>query len=74
MTTRGSPLVSAVLAVRNEEHHIEPVLISLSKQETSDWELEIIVADGDSSDRTREIVTRIASENSRVKLQLTSKE
>jgi succinoglycan biosynthesis protein ExoA len=68
MTTRGSPLVSAVLAVRNEEHHIEPVLTSLLKQETSDWELEIIVVDGDSSDRTREIVKRIASENSRVKL------
>jgi glycosyltransferase involved in cell wall biosynthesis len=68
MTTRGHPLVSAVVAVRNEERHIEAVLTSLLKQETSDWELEIIIVDGDSSDRTREIVKRIASEDSRVKL------
>ena len=68
MTTRGYPLVSAVLAVRNEERYIEAALTSLLKQETSDWELEIIVVDGDSSDRTQEIVKRMASEDSRVKL------
>jgi succinoglycan biosynthesis protein ExoA len=68
MTTRGFPLISAVVAVRNEERHIEAVLTSLLKQETSDWELEIIIVDGDSSDRTQEIVRRIASEDSRVKL------
>jgi len=68
MTTLGCPLVSAVVAVRNEERHIEAVLTSLLKQETSDWELEIIIVDGDSSDRTQEIVKRIASEDSRVKL------
>jgi len=68
MTYRGYPLVSAVVAVRNEERHIEEVLTSLLKQETSDWELEIIVVDGDSSDRTQKIVKRIASEDSRVKL------
>ena len=68
MTIRRYPLVSAVLAVRNEERHIDAVLTSLLKQETSNWELEIIVVDGDSSDRTQEIVKRIASEDSRVKL------
>lgn len=68
MTTLGCPLVSAVVAVRNEERHIEAVLTSLLKQETADWELEIIIVDGDSSDRTQEIVKRIASEDSRVKL------
>ena len=68
MTTRSHPLVSAVLAVRNEECHIEAVLTSLLKQETSNWELEIIIVDGDSSDRTQKIVKRMASEDSRVKL------
>ena len=68
MTTRGCPLVSAVVAVRNEERHIEAVLTSLLKQETADWELEIIIVDGDSSDRTQEIVKRIAGQDSRVKL------
>jgi succinoglycan biosynthesis protein ExoA len=70
MTTRGYPLVSAVVAVRNEERHIEAVLTSLLKQQTADWDLEIIIVDGDSSDRTQEIVKRIASEDSRVKLAL----
>jgi succinoglycan biosynthesis protein ExoA len=68
MTTRGYPLVSAVVAVRNEERHIEAALTSLLKQETSDWELEMIIVDGDSSDRTQEIVKWIATEDSRVKL------
>jgi cellulose synthase/poly-beta-1,6-N-acetylglucosamine synthase-like glycosyltransferase len=68
MTTRDLPLVSAVVAVLNEERHIEAALTSLLKQETLDWELEIIIVDGDSSDRTQEIVRRIASEDSRVKL------
>jgi glycosyltransferase involved in cell wall biosynthesis len=56
------------VAVRNEERHIEAVLTSVLKQEMSDWELEIIVVDGDSTDRTQEIVNRIASQDSRVKL------
>ena len=69
MTTRGyHPLVSVVLAVRNEECHIDAVLTSLLKQETFHWELEIIVVDGDSSDRTPEIVARIASRDSRIRL------
>jgi succinoglycan biosynthesis protein ExoA len=68
MTTRGHPLVSAIVAVRNEERHIESALTSLLKQETSDWELEIIIVDGDSSDRTQEVIKRIAREDSRVRL------
>ncbi len=63
-------LVSAVLAVRNEERHIEMALKSLAQQKTSDWELEIIVVDGDSSDGTQEIVKRIASGDSRIKLEI----
>jgi len=61
-------LVSAVLAVRNEERHVEGVLKSLLQQETPNFELEIIIVDGDSSDLTREIVERIAAGDSRVKL------
>src|SRR3984885_14510585 len=68
MITQSNPLVCAVVAGRIEERHIEALLNSLLKQETSDWELEIIIVDGDSSDRTQEIVNRIASEDSRVKI------
>ena len=62
------PLVSAILAVRNEERYIESALRSLLLQDTSICDLEIIVVDGDSSDATREIVERIAKENLRVRL------
>lgn len=62
------PLVSAILAVRNEERHIEPVLVSLLQQKTTGWTFEILVVDGDSTDNTREIVQRIAGGDSRVKL------
>jgi len=64
----GHPLVSAILAVRNERRHIETTMESLQRQETYGWEIEIIVVDGDSSDGTDEIVKRIASNDSRVKL------
>ena len=56
------------MAVRNEERHIETAIKSLQQQETSGWEIEIIVVDGNSSDGTEEIVKQIASTDSRVKL------
>lgn len=63
----AAPLVSAILAVRNEERHIEPVLVSLLQQQTTGWTFEILVVDGDSTDKTGEIVQRIASGDPRVK-------
>ena len=65
---RDRPLVSVVLPVRNEERHIEDVLKSLLLQETVNFDLEIIVVDGESSDATRAIVGRNASDDSRVRL------
>jgi len=62
------PLVSAIMAVRNEERHIGTAINSLLKQKTSGWEIEIIVVDGNSSDGTEEIVKGIARGDSRVKL------
>jgi len=66
--SHDQPLVSAVLAVRNEERYIESVLQSLLLQDTSSCDLEILVVDGDSSDATRKIVERIANRNARVRL------
>ncbi len=66
--TKLRPLVSVVLAVRNEERHIEAVLKSLLQQETYNCELEILIVDGDSSDATREIVNQISGEDPRIKL------
>ena len=65
---RGNPLVSAIMAVRNERRHIETAIESLQQQETPGWEIEIIVVDGNSSDGTVEVIKRIASGDSRVKL------
>jgi len=62
------PLVSVVLPVRNEERHIAAVLKSLLLQETARFDLELIILDGESSDATREIITRIASDDTRVSL------
>jgi succinoglycan biosynthesis protein ExoA len=62
------PMVSAIIAVRNEARHIESVLQSLLQQETPDFTVEFIVVDGDSGDATRDIVQRAADADSRVKL------
>jgi glycosyltransferase involved in cell wall biosynthesis len=62
------PLVSAIMAVRNERRHIENAIESLQRQETFGWEIEIIVVDGDSSDGTDELIKRIAGTDPRVKL------
>ena len=61
-------VVSAVLAVRNEERYIEAALKSLLQQETCDFDVEVIVVDGDSSDSTKQIVERMAAGDPRIKL------
>jgi len=62
------PMVSAIVAVRNEERHIASVLHSLLQQEVPGFDLELIIVDGDSCDTTRDIVSRVAAADSRVKV------
>jgi glycosyltransferase involved in cell wall biosynthesis len=50
------PLVSVVIPAYNEEQHIGRLLESLEEQTYAGEHLEVLVADGGSSDRTREIV------------------
>jgi len=52
--------VSVVVPIRNEERHIEQCLRSLLKQTYSCESYEILVVDGCSSDRSKEIVTEFA--------------
>ena len=66
--TSSRTCVSAVLAVRNEERHIGPVLDSLLLQSKEDFDLEVLVIDGASSDRTRMIAQEVASRDDRVRL------
>ena len=51
------PLVSAIVAMRNEESFIEKCLNSLAEQDYPPDLLEILVVDGRSTDRSREIVS-----------------
>lgn len=61
-----APLISVLIPARNEEANIEACLDSLRKQDYPNFE--IVVLDDSSTDRTAEIVARIAAEEPRVKL------
>jgi len=59
--------VSFVMPVRNEEEYIRSSMQSLVNQSYPANECEIIVVDGRSSDRTREIIEEICEKNPRVR-------
>lgn len=54
------PVASVIIPVRNEEDQIEGCLNCVAGQDIGTGRLEVIVADGRSSDRTREVVLRAA--------------
>jgi glycosyltransferase involved in cell wall biosynthesis len=68
MNTLEDPLVSIVIPVRNEEDYLEGTLRSILLQDYSHERLEIVVADGQSEDRTREIVVNFQNDFSNLKL------
>ena len=55
------PLVSIVIPCLNEERYITALLDSLAAQDYGPDGMEVIVSDGGSTDRTRELVTSYAS-------------
>jgi GT2 family glycosyltransferase len=57
------PFVSVVAPVRNEERYIERCLYAVARQDYSRDRIEVLVVDGRSDDRTREIVARFAAES-----------
>ena len=58
--------VSVIMAVRDERMQIEPCLEAILGQEYASDRLEVLVADGDSRDGTREIVERLAADDGRI--------
>jgi len=58
--------VSVVVPTRNEKDHIEDCLRSILDQRPPAGDFEIIVADGMSTDGTREILARMEKENPRL--------
>jgi glycosyltransferase involved in cell wall biosynthesis len=64
---KKQPTVTVAIPALNEEDHIERVISGFLNSDYSNL-VEILVADGGSKDRTREIVKRISKQDSRVKL------
>jgi succinoglycan biosynthesis protein ExoA len=64
----ADPFVSIIMPIRNEEKAIGSSLASVLAQEYPRQRMEVIVADGMSTDRTREIVLRLAKDDDRVRL------
>jgi succinoglycan biosynthesis protein ExoA len=62
------PFVSIAMPSYNEEPYIEECLRSLLGQDYPADRMEILVADGGSQDRTREIVNRLAQADARIRL------
>lgn len=52
------PLVSVVIPVRNEEHYIKECLDSILAQDYPQDSLEVFFVDGQSTDKTREILSK----------------
>ena len=67
------PMVSVVLATYNEAHSIESCLVSILSQQTctpsgSDFDIEVLVVDGMSTDGTRALVDRYAASDARLRV------
>src|SRR5579863_184080 len=67
-TTNNAPFVSVVLPILNEERHIRACLESVLAQDYPGDRFEVIVADGGSTDGTRDIVSAVAARDPRVRL------
>jgi succinoglycan biosynthesis protein ExoA len=61
------PTVSVVVPCRNEKEHIEACVLSILTQDPLSGGIEILVVDGMSDDGTRDILERLAQEDSRVR-------
>src|SRR5512140_2205642 len=66
--TMAEPLVTIAMPAFNEEHYIEACIASVQAQDYPKDRIEILVADGRSTDRTRDILARLAAEDPRIKM------
>jgi len=60
--------VAVVVPCRNEVRHIEAVIRSILSQDCTGLQLEILIADGASTDGTREILDRITATHPQVRI------
>jgi len=64
------PFVSVIVPVRNEEKFIGKCLESIINQDYPKENLEVLVVDGVSTDKTREIIEKFKIQNSKFKIRL----
>lgn len=62
------PTVTIAMPAYNEEKYIEACIASVQAQDYPKDKIEILVADGRSTDHTREILARLSAEDPRIKM------
>jgi succinoglycan biosynthesis protein ExoA len=62
------PFVTIAMPAYNEEHYIETCIRSVQAQDYARERIEIMVADGRSTDRTREILAELAKDDPRIRV------
>src|ERR1700689_4198941 len=62
------PSVTIAMPAFNEEHYIEACIASVQAQDYPRDRMEILIADGRSTDRTRDILARLAADDPRIKM------
>src|SRR4029079_11920694 len=62
------PRVTIAMPAFNEEHYIEACIASVQAQDYPRDRIEILIADGRSTDRTREILARLAEADPRIRV------
>lgn len=60
-------LVSIIVPCRNEQHYIKHFIHSAINQCLEGFEIEIIIADGDSNDGTREVLSELSTIDKRIR-------
>jgi glycosyltransferase involved in cell wall biosynthesis len=68
VNNNATPAVSVVVPCRNERDHIETCVKSILAQEAPPGGFEVIVADGMSSDGTRNILSKLAKGNDQLRI------
>ena len=63
-----APMVTIAMPAFNEEHYIEACIRSVQAQDYPRDRIEILVADGRSTDRTREILAALATDDPRIRV------
>jgi glycosyltransferase involved in cell wall biosynthesis len=64
----AQPFVTIAMPAYNEEHYIEACIRSVQAQDYPREQIEILIADGRSTDRTREILQTLSEEDPRIRV------